>query len=912
MVGATISQRIQSAESAGLPQIALTKTVPPSANRVHVERDRLLSLLDEAAARRLIVIKAPAGYGKTTLAVDWSERLRTSSSVVAWLSLDDDDNEPSAFAYHVAKAIHRGAPHLGQFAIDLLAETKLIDSKNVFSAAINAVAESDDEVYVFLDDYHLVTDRRPHELTSFLLRYSPSNFHLVVMSRTEPPLSISKLRLDDEVAELDVADLRFTLGEAQQFLGAEQSSKLEPEDISKLHDATEGWPAALQLARISVRNSPDPSKVVRSFSGASRKISSYIEDALATQADEIVQFLLQTAVLDRLHASLCQSVTGIARSADLLKALNHEQLLLMTLDEENGWYRYHHLMSDYLIDRLRTRMPDQIPELHRKAYTWYAAQQMWNLAVQHAIAAKDFDQAMAFVDECAMSLVVKGDLLTLLAWEHQLPAELMTRQSDVKLALAWGLELVSRFAEADTLLKQVEAAGADKSGIWWRCRVIRAGWLGLSDDTAEAYKVAEEAQQYPSHDAFELNALRNIKRYGCLKAGEWDEFYAIPKPEQGLEETNVLAENFRLCFYGMAAACRLEIDAALQFYRDARTLAEKYVGAKSVSVVMATSLIALLQYERGDASPAEIAVSDELIIIETAVFHEGFLSAFTVLVRAAICRGDTERALMLLNRAERLADERGWGRITAALLIERLRIFLYEQRVEEARAVVEQLKALRNRYPAPERCAWSEIHINASVGEGLLAVAEGSADRAVPLLTWAWDELSAIGNRLGRLRVGLELANARFLAGSGSKAFAGLNQILEWAAKAGAVSFAIERPREFDRLFTAAQNDPIEVTPEARAFLKKLTGGEQATPGTACAPAVLRGQKPVLTERERTIVEFIARGQSNKQIARTLGVTPETIKTHVKRIFIKLSAESRAQAVVRAQSLGLLHNASVT
>jgi LuxR family transcriptional regulator, maltose regulon positive regulatory protein len=437
MVGATISERVEVAGSSGLPQIALTKTVPPSANRVHVERPQLLSLLNESASRRLIVIKAPAGYGKTTLAVDWSERLRRSSSIIAWLSLDEDDNEPSAFAYHFAKSIHRAAPDLGQFAMDLLVETKLIDSKNVFLAAINAVAENDDEVYVFLDDYYLVTDRRPHELTSFLLRYAPSNFHLVVMSRTELPLSISKLRLEDEVAELDIADLRFTLGEAGQFLRAEPSSKLEQEDISKLHDATEGWPAALQLARISIRNSPDPSKVVRSFSGASRKISSYIEDTLATQADEIVQFLLQTAVLDRLHGSLCQAITGIARSADLLKALNHEQLLLTTLDEENGWYRYHHLMSDYLIDRLRSRMPDRIPELHRKAYTWYAAQQMWNLAVQHAIAAKDLDQAIAYVNECAMSLVAKGDLLTLLAWERQLPAELMSHQSDVKLALAW-------------------------------------------------------------------------------------------------------------------------------------------------------------------------------------------------------------------------------------------------------------------------------------------------------------------------------------------------------------------------------------------------------------------------------------------------------------------------------------------
>jgi len=195
---ANVSQYWEQSVSVGLPQIALTKTVPPSTNRVRVERGRLLKALENSAARRLILIRAPAGYGKTTLAVDWCEQLRQSGAVVAWLSLDEDDDEPSVFAYHIAKAIHRAAPDLGQSAINLLMETKLIDSKNVLSAAINAVAESDSEVYLFLDDYHVVTDIRSHELTEFLLRYAPSNFHLVVMSRTEPPFSISKLRLADD------------------------------------------------------------------------------------------------------------------------------------------------------------------------------------------------------------------------------------------------------------------------------------------------------------------------------------------------------------------------------------------------------------------------------------------------------------------------------------------------------------------------------------------------------------------------------------------------------------------------------------------------------------------------------------------------------------------------------------------
>jgi LuxR family transcriptional regulator, maltose regulon positive regulatory protein len=859
--------------SSGLPQIALTKTVPPAANRLRIERGRLLDLLQDAADRRLIVLKAPAGYGKTTLAVDWSEQLRRSRAVVAWLSVDEDDNEPSAFAYHITRTLHRAAPELGQSAIDLLAETKLIAPKNVMSAAINALAESDDEVYLFLDDYHAIADSRPHELTGFLLRYAPSNFHLVVMSRTEPPLPVSRMQLADDVIELDAASLRFTADETRQFLSAELAPKLDAADISKLHEATEGWPAALQLARITVRNSVDPAATVRSFSGASRKISAYIEDTLATQADEIVQFLLQTAILDRLHGSLCQAVTGIAHSGELLKALDHEQLLLVTLDEQGGWYRYHHLMIDFLLDRLHTRMADEIPELHRRAYRWYADHQMWNDAVQHAIAARDFDQALAYVEQCAMSLVVTGDLLTLLSWERKLPVELMSGQVEVKLALAWSLILVTRFAEGEALLAQVEQAADEvrTPELFWRCRAARGVLAAMSDDSNSALALGTQCQGKMSFDPFYRNALCNVMRFGQWKAGNFETFYALPKPDiSDGESTYVLAEQYRLCLYGMVAAQQLRIDEALECYREARSLIERYAGSKSAAAAIPTGLSAELRYETGDINGAEISVLDELDLIETTVFHESFLSGHLVLVRAAMLRGDVERTLMLLNRGERLARERGWNRTVAALLVERVRLLLRERRIQDAMAVADQLQKIQNSHPVPARCSWSDIHIGSAIVEGLVALASGRTDVAVRLLTWAYDELLGTDNRRGALRTGLELANALLIAGNRTQAFDVLKQVLGWAAGANAVAFLLERPDDFTQLLSAAHRD-LGSDPSLREFLNRVATDMRAEGGSN---SHVRASKQVLTERERSIVEFIAGGQSNKQIARTLGVTP--------------------------------------
>lgn len=896
----------------GLPEIALAKTVPPSANRLRVERGRLLDLLQASSTRRLILLKAPAGYGKTTLAVDWCEQLRRSGSIVAWLSVDDDDNEPGAFAYHITKTIHRAAPALAQPAIDLLKETKLIAPRNVISAATNAVAEGDDEVYLFLDDYHAITDSRPHELTSFLLRYAPSNFHLVIMSRVEPPLPISKLRLTEEISEIDVASLRFTLDETRQFLGAELTPRLKSGDIAKLHEATEGWPAALQLARISLRNSPDPSKTVRSLSGASRKISAYIEDTLATQADEIVQFLLQTAILDRLHGSLCHAVTGIARSAELLRALNHEQFLVMVLDEENGWYRYHHLMSDFLMDRLQTRMADQIPDLHRRAYRWYASHEMWSHAVQHAIAAQDFEQAMKYVEQCAMALIAKGDFLTLVAWQNQFPDELMSGQFAIKLAVTWGMSLALRFDEADALLKQMETvAQADQSSaLWWKARISRAAWCGLSDKSAQGTEIALECAQHLScFDVFELHSVWNVLRYGYFKAGNWDAFYALPRPDPEMDEnTFVLAENFRLFLCGVAATAKLQIDEALGYYAEARALAEKYLGSKSVSATIVTGLSALAQYERGHVSAAEVAVLDDLDIIEATAYHDSFLSAYTVLVRAAALRGDVERALMLLDRAERLAGERGWARLVAAFLLERVRLLLREGRSENAKAAADQLRKIRDKHPAPQRCSWSDIHVGSATADGILALHAKRMDEAIPHLTWAYEELLAVGNRYGALRVGIELANAHFLAGNPADTSTVLNAVLASAKHAKTITFLIERKSQFQGLLSAVQDGSFGIAPEVRAFLQPHIASCTAKDHTIFGRANTRA-KEILTNREQSIIEFIAGGRSNKEIARTLGVTPETVKTHVKRIFIKLSAETRAQAVVRAQSLGFLRGA---
>lgn len=899
-----------------LPQFALTKTILPPVGKPTIERHRLLAELDAFATRRLILFKAPAGYGKTTLAATWGHRLKRGGSVVAWLSLDGDDNEPSTFAYHLAKAAERAAPDLGRESIELLRASSLIPPQTVISSLVNSASESDTEIFLILDDYHVVDDRRCHDLTALLLRYAPSNLHLVVLTRTEPRLPLSRLRLDDGLGEIDASDLHFDVEETGQLLGPELCSSLQPSGVATLYAATEGWPAALQLARISLRGTSDPLSRVRVLSGTTHNISEYLEDTLSSLPDDVVDFLLRISILDQMNGSLCKAVSGVYRSGVLLARLERQQFLLIPLDEAGNCYRFHHLMREFLADQLKQRMGAEVAGLHRRAYAWYADAQQWTQAVQHAIAAKDFDRALEFVSRCAMSLVVRGDLLTLLAWERQLPAALMSGQLEVKLALAWGMALVTRFKEADRLFLQVETAPdlIPESDLWWRCKAARAIYYALTDDSARGRDLASECLEGHRFDPFNFNALCNVARYDLMKAGEWAAFDDVPRPDPSHGEASyVLPENYRLCLCGMAAAQKLQVDEALELYARARVLADKHVGPMSVAATMATGLTARMIYERGDICGAEVSALDSLELIETTAFHEGFLQAFLVIARAASVRGDRQRAASLLNRAERLSWERGWGRVVAMLLVERTRLLLQDGNLQGALSLLQAFEHLKAHHAASRRCSWTEIDTADTIAKGLIASATGHVEDAVALLQVAYDDLASVQNRLDGLRVGLDLCVALAQAGARDRCFDLLKELLEQAAPQGLSSLFLEGGTAVAHLLLEAKEQGLTGGDgQVRAFVDDLLAYTEKTNARQPESKTAGKAATRLTDRERAIVGFIAAGNSNKEIARELGVAPETVKTHVKRIFNKLSAETRAQAVVRAQSLGMLGNAGRT
>lgn len=897
-----------------LPRVLTTKIVVPRVPPGLIDRPRFIESFEDAQSKRLTVIKAPAGFGKTSLAITWAERLRKEGNQVAWLALDADDDEPARFLYYTVHALRRACNGVGVAALGLTSEVSLVPWRTVISLLLNEFAELEDEIYLFLDDYHCITHDAIHEAMSFFLAYAPSNFHLVVATRSDPPLSLAKLRAQNELLEIDSACLRFDQEETRHFIESELCIATPATDLKTLQRTTEGWAAALRIAASSLaQGKRNFTQFVHTLSGASRPIGDYLQEMLASLPNEMAQYMLRTSILDRLTAPLCRAVTGNEGSQELLESIARRQMLLDSLDLEGRWYRYHPLLAEYLSQQLQSQFAHELPDLHRRAYHWCASEELWVDAVKHALAAGDTEQAMTFVTNCAMPLLRNGDLLTLLNWQRKLPKELMRGQVKVRLAIVWGMTLAMRFEQALELLAEIEQdVGNDESdkakGALWECQAVRSVLVALQDDSQIALSLAEDAFSQPSWDDWITNVLSNVIRFGHWKAGNLERLYATPwRPcSREQDKRNVLASVYRCCLHGLAEREQIRLGVAERHFAEGMRLAEEAVGPQSTSAALCAPLIAQIYYEQGRVDDAEAMIEDRLPTINATVLLDGVLTCYLVLERIAQLRGNVERAYALLDQAELLGYERHWDRLVAAAVMERARLYLKEGRLAEASASLMRLDRLAAECSCPSLCAWSEIHYYRLLGAVHLAVAQNRLEDAVAGLNRLVEEAENGQRHYFALRLRLLLTTVLLGANERASALETFNNVLNVAAPAGVFQSIVDHGPEMRTLLGEARKDAEHADSKERLdYIDRLLDGwharhqvqpEQDGHGTADS----------LSSRERNVLELIAQGQSNKEVARALGIAPETVKSHVKNIFAKLNVDKRAHAVMRAQVLNIL------
>jgi LuxR family maltose regulon positive regulatory protein len=892
-----------------LPFLA-TKILPARFGGL-VARPRLVTILSELSAKRLAVIKAPAGFGKTSLAAAWAEKLEQGSNYVGWLTIDSDDDEATRFLFYVSHALHNTCPGVGAGAIELILENNLIDPTAILSSLINDLSEIEDDIYLFLEDYHWLSAPRIHETVAYFLKHAPSHCHVVLTTRTEPHLPLATLRAQNQLIEIDAVALRFDIQETQAFLDGTKPGVLELPDVQLLQRKTEGWPAALRIIT-SMRSQSGLAfkEYVHNLSGTQRPIAAYLAEMLDGLPLELVDFMLRTAILDRLSGPLCEAVTGSRSSRTILASLAQRQMLLTPLDNDGVWLRYHALLAEYLRQRLEADRGNETPELHRRAALWYASRELWTEAVQHAIAAGDSDRAISWIKNCAMTLIKRGDLFTLLEWQRQFPDELMRGQPEVRLAIAWGLALALRFDEALQLATEIEndiaATHLSESDLLCECQTIRSVALALKDDTERALPLGQACVN-GSSDPWTANVASNVLRYSHLKAGNLKQFHATPWIPYSAEEDrrNVFASVYRHCLKGLAEERQIRLAAADGHYREGLRTAEQDVGPNSIAAALPASLIARIKYEQGQLDEAEAWVIDRTSLINSGTMLDCVWSTYFVMARVAASRMNFVRARTILERAENQGVARDWGRLSACAIAEQARLYLNDGRLDEAAACVDRLERLARKFPAPRPCAWSEIEWYHKLARAHLLGQQARPDEAISILQQLQREAEAMQHRQFLIGVAIRLSAVQLGAGNAAEAVSRFRRVLAACAAAGLYQTVLDEGPIISNLLQTAQESG-NVTPDMIPYVDRLLASLQRGGQDRSAPTSGAQILSALSPRETNILTLIAEGLSNKEIARSLDIGPETVKSHLKSVFTKLGVERRAQAVSRAQTLGLV------
>jgi len=910
----------------------LTKTRLRPPNRVAglIAREQLDSVASRIPNRRLVFVKAPAGYGKSSQLHRWYSTLAAEHKLVGWLSLDRSIDDIRTLFFYMVSSIRELAPEFGLEFLTFLNSSRDPSIERVTSAFVNELFETSRQIFLFVDDMHLLADARAKKALETVLCDAPGNLHLVVASRQSSPFSLARLRMLGEVEELDVEQLKFNADDISDFIKLSGRQPLSDDAVNQLLAATEGWAAGIQLATISMSQHDGVGPFLDRFTGENKAVAEYLlDDVIGRLPDATVEFLLKTSILEIFSEELCDFIVGNRDSAYQIRDLSAQSLFIFSLDEEQNWFRYHHLFSELLQRMLRKRSPESIQALHKKASEWFAVHKHVDLAFSHAIKAEDWFAAARVLDSACNDLFYGGKLSTLIKWSNAIPPEVRSGFPRLQLEIAWSIILEWRFDDALKIIKDIErkltswkSEGINSDYIDSVSRIVlhRKMMLALfSDDmlTVERY-VLELLHDFPSEDPYLRGTLENCLIYARREMFKLDN---VDKMDRWARE----------------------------FFRKS--------GSKFV-LVWHESILAPTYHLRGDTDLAESVL---LSAIETAEYVDGPctpLQAMPAMLLAEIKyeKNEIEAAEALVDRFQKHADKQGFVDHLAAYYVTRARLLQRDGKLDEAARVISEGRATAEFHGfarLAQRLDYESTRLAAMSGD--LSALQRTLDRAAAqaekrrlapgqhsmsydeqfVLSWqiACCQLGKPKDAIAVLRKWVSFAadrgavrsEVRFLialalclaaAGEEGEALRKMRIAVQKAAKPRYVrSFVDSREPVLlmlRKLF-ADGKEGVGRVGEFGSELIKAFAGEPAYETTLEVPASPQPKQDSehappdsLNERERDVLRLVAWEKSNKEIARTLGMTEGTVKWYMQQVFLKMDVRRRSTAVRRARQFGML------
>ncbi len=867
------------------PNLLVTKLYTPHTRNNLVPRPRLIEMLREPwqQGKKLTLISAPAGYGKTTLVTEW---LRDLQAKTAWLSLDKADNDPARYLAYFLAALGQIDEHIGENTRAMLLSPQPLPPEVVLTALINEIAAVATSFILVLDDYHVIQSLPVHQQLNFLVEHQPPQMHLVVITREDPPLPLARLRARGQMVEIRQGDLRFSVEECADFLQRIMGLKLTEENITTLEHRTEGWVAGLQLAALSMQGRDDLTDFVATFTGGSHFVLEYLlGEVFERQTVEEQEFLLKTSILERLSGSLCDAVVDRTGSRFMLDRLEHANLFIIPLDQFRTWYRYHHLFADLLHQRLQNTEALSEYELHRRASQWFMAEGHFPEAIHHALAACDWETAAGLISDQSVMMLRRGELVTLLHWLKYLPDEVIYPRPQLCRDYGWALSLTGQLDAAEIYLRKAEAAAGDDDALLGTILVAQAYNLRVRGDHLQAIERAQRAQpMIPKEDHLTRGLLALTLGLAYWTRGNF------PEAEQAFMEVDQSAQQSRNHYARMTALTYLGMIQAIygRLHRAAELCRQViHIGGQSPTVSPAYVELGALFYEWNDLASAtqhlKIGIELSQRIGNLLIQNDGYR---TLAIVQQAC-GEPTAALTTLQKAHQLADNRQ----------------------------VAPVMRMRN----------AACQVQLALAQGDLAAAQ----------LWSEQVTETVDTCL--LYPRLRLAPVRLLLARHQKNEAGerLKEIYETARQSGWGSGAVEA-RTLQALAATAPAEALHFLSDAlqmaqsegfirtfvdkgeplKALLERLKSQGGVLKGyiltilsafdQPCQGSTRQLLVEPLSERELQVLQLIAQGKSNGEIAKQLIISVGTVKSHVHSIINKLGVRSRTQAVARARELSLL------
>lgn len=900
-----------------------TKLNPPQPRADLVSRPRLIERLEAGVSRghRLILVSASAGFGKTTLLSEW---VHAGGRPVAWLSLDDGDNDPTRFLAHLVATLQQVDASIGGSAMAMLESPRLGPPatadpadwvKGLMTELVNDLSNVGDSLVLVLDDYHLIQAPAVNEVLRFLLHHHPPHVHLVVSARQDPPLPLPRLRGRGQVTEVRERHLRFTEEEAAAFFDRTANVRLSTQAVTALEARTEGWAAGLQLSALSLQDREDVDAFIAAFAGDDRYVMDYlIEEVLSRQPRATQSFLMRTAVLNRLSASLCEAVVSdvelSASAQEILERLDTANLFLVPLDNKREWYRYHRLFADLLYHRLERRHPELVPDLHRRASWWYEGAGEVDEAMHHALVIPDFPRAAHLAEQYGVRMVGGSRLGTYLRWIGQIPEDAILARPYLCTLCGWAFVLTGQVEEATRYVAAAEEALPDFEGlhtaaddrfvtaeeVCGHLSAIRAYAARMVQDSAGVIEHSQRALRQLPADAFTIRCVISLN-LGLLRLEEGEMEAALAAFAEAFEAALRSGENdyvavSALGLEGNIAVAQGRLDEAAQRYRQAIELGTPEPTAVPIPAVGMGHLgLALVHYERNQLSAARPHLEKGLALAERVGNREAVFSIWLLEARLAILAGDLARAEALLDqldsvrREERRASKHhdvGWGAVRAELCLARGDVEEAARRLLEAPGLVPEDGLYRGDAPG------HLLRPRVLLAQGEFVEVLGLLDRLVPAA-------EASGYAAAVLEARILQALAHHGRGDDGAALDCLQLALTLAAPQGYVRPFLQQSQSMARLLREAARRGV-----TSDYVYELLEAFDE-PEAADQPLV----EP-LSERELEVLRLVAAGLSNREIAEELFITVSTVKSHTNHIYGKLGVRNRTAAAARAKELGLL------